>query len=59
MAIVSSVSGSMIRACGGATDEGQTLTIRPGLSKASEPQSAGGFALRVATSELPSGPGRW
>ena len=33
----------MIRACGGATSDGQTLTMRPALSKASEPHSAGGI----------------
>ena len=48
MAIVASVSGSMIRACGGAIADGQTLTIRPCVSKAVEPHTAGGFAPSVA-----------
>ena len=57
-AIVASVSGSMIRAVGGAASDGQTLTIRPRLSKASEPHSEAGFASEVGASEIPSGPAR-
>ena len=44
VAIVASVSGSMIRAWGGNGIDGQTVTIRPWVSKAIEPQSEGGFA---------------
>ena len=56
MAIVASVFGSMIRACGPTPADGQTVTIRPWESKASDPQMAGGFASEVATRELPNGP---
>ncbi len=49
----------MIRAVGGATDEGQTLTIRPCLSKVSDPHSDGGSEPDVCTRLLPSGPERW
>src|SRR3954454_5564435 len=52
------VSGSMMRACGGAIDDGHTATSCPWVSKVIEPQSAGGFAADVDWSELPSGPGR-
>src|SRR3954452_25070169 len=48
----------MMRACGGAIDDGQTATICPWVSNVIEPQSAGGFASDVGWSELPSGPGR-
>ncbi len=54
--IVARVSGSMIRACGGAPAEGQTETIRPRVSKVSDPQSEGGFASELAARLAPSGP---
>ncbi len=56
--MISSVCGSMIRACGGVASEGQTLTIRPRLSKVSEPQSAAAIASEPATSASPTGPRR-
>ena len=43
MSIGASVSGSMIRAWGGNGIDGQTVTIRPSESKASEPQSEDGY----------------
>ncbi len=59
MAIVCSDRGLMIRACGGASTEGQTVRIRLWLSKVSEPHSDGGPAPEVAASDAPSGPKRW
>ena len=57
--MISSVTGSMIRAWGGATVDGQTLTRRPRESKAIEPQSEGVVAPDEACRLLPSGPERW
>lgn len=48
----------MIRACGPIPADGQTLTIRPRESNASDPHTASGFASEVAIKDLPSGPPR-
>src|SRR6476646_4365393 len=48
----------MIRACGAAIADGHTLTSWPCVSKAIEPQTAGGFCSDVACRLLPSGPAR-
>ena len=49
----------MIRAWGAEMVDGQTLTMRPALSKESEPQRAGESPFEAETRALPSGPGRW
>ena len=56
---MSSVLGSKTRACGGANADGQTETMWPALSKASEPQSEGLVAPDVACRLRPSGPACW
>ena len=57
--ITSSVFGSNIRATGGETEDGQTLSSRPWVSNEIEPHSEGGVAPEVACRSLPSGPERW
>ena len=39
--------------------DGQTETIRPALSKASDPQIDGEYAPEDVWSDVPSGPERW
>src|SRR4029079_16218258 len=48
----------MMRACGAAIADGQTLTSCPWVSKAIEPQTAGGFCSDIDCRLLPSSPAR-
>jgi hypothetical protein len=57
--MTSSVLGSNTRAWGAWNIDGQTETMWPALSNASEPQSEGACAPDVACNLRPSGPACW
>jgi hypothetical protein len=54
----SSVTGSITRSCGGATSDGQTLTMYPREWNVSDPHRAGRIAPENASGERPTGPAR-
>src|SRR4051812_24711223 len=59
VARISSVFGSITRACGAESSDGQTLTMKPREWNVSEPHSAGGMAFDLATGACPIGPAHW